>query len=247
MVRAFWYISNNFGDNLNHYLISELSEQQVVYNAKDKPHYIVCGSILADANEHSTVWGAGFGSQWQWQGLDGQAKINMVRGYKSAELIKDTDFGLLGDPAVLLPLLYMPTTEKKYKTAIIPHYVDMEMCIAKYGHLHHIIDPFLPIKEFIDEVAASENIISSSLHGLIVADSYKVPNSWIDFGSLSGDGFKFGDYYSTTHQRQSMAINRVSFQGCTVKDYEHNLYKLALTCPFLSEELKRKYEIQITK
>ena len=47
-------------------------------------------------------------------------------------------------------------------------------------------------------LASCECIISSSLHGLIIADSYCVPNKRVILTNrVSGDGFKFHDYYSS--------------------------------------------------
>jgi len=49
----------------------------------------------------------------------------------------------------------------------------------------------------IEQIAQSELVISSSLHGLIVADSFRVPNlHLVVTNELLGDGFKFDDYYS---------------------------------------------------
>lgn len=43
---------------------------------------------------------------------------------------------------------------------------------------------------------ACKYIISSSLHGLICADSICIPNRWIKLSELLGSDFKFHDYYS---------------------------------------------------
>ena len=59
-IPAFWYMSNNFGDCLNHFLIQELSGKQPLFSQRDKDHYIICGSIFTECNEKSTIWGAGF-------------------------------------------------------------------------------------------------------------------------------------------------------------------------------------------
>jgi pyruvyltransferase len=42
-----------------------------------------------------------------------------------------------------------------------------------------------------------EKIVSSSLHGLILADLYEVPNSWIFFNNFEKSTFKFSDYYQS--------------------------------------------------
>ena len=51
--------------------------------------------------------------------------------------------------------------------------------------------------QVVKEIAECRYIISSSLHGLIVADSLGIPNMYLVFGDrLLGDGYKFEDYYS---------------------------------------------------
>lgn len=55
--------------------------------------------------------------------------------------------------------------------------------------------------DVVKEIASCETILSSSLHGLIVADSFHIPNKHIllyPYGErMLGDGFKFADYYSS--------------------------------------------------
>ncbi|MDD6490509.1 MAG: polysaccharide pyruvyl transferase family protein, partial [Clostridia bacterium] len=49
----------------------------------------------------------------------------------------------------------------------------------------------------IEEIASCEFIYSSSLHGLILADGFRIPNMRVYFSSAPRGGtFKFDDYYS---------------------------------------------------
>ena len=52
----------------------------------------------------------------------------------------------------------------------------------------------------IRDIASCGAILSSSLHGLVVADSYGIPAAWTS-GSppLTGGDFKFQDYASAFH------------------------------------------------
>lgn len=226
-IRAFYYLSNNFGDNLNHTLIKAISGKECVYSERDKEHYIVCGSILNESNYLSTVWGAGFGDREQYKSFK-HSTVVMTRGFVSADLLK-MDFDICGDPALLMPLFYKPVLEKQYKQSIIPHWKDYEYCLETYPE-YHIIDPFLPVTEFINEVVRSEQVACSGLHGLIIADTYNIPNIRVQFGDIGGDGIKFEDYYSTTLAKNE--IVPLDFEQCQVNDYKFNLNDLLNTCPF---------------
>ena len=50
---------------------------------------------------------------------------------------------------------------------------------------------------FIDQILSCNIILSSSLHGIIIADAYSVPNLWCKFSEYEAEnnGFKFKDYF----------------------------------------------------
>ena len=51
--------------------------------------------------------------------------------------------------------------------------------------------------QILEEIASCEYVLSSSLHGLIVSDSFGIPNQRLVVSEkLVGDGYKFNDYYS---------------------------------------------------
>lgn len=201
-IKAFWYSSNNFGDALNYYLLSKLSGKEVIHASTNEPHLMAIGSILTSANKNSTVWGAGIANKED--SVSPEAKTIAVRGKLSREsCVRAGHINeiFLGDPALLMPEFYSPKIEKKYPVGIIPHWVELEKCINYFGDTSEvkIINPFRDIFSFVDLVLSCEQIFSSSLHGLIIADAYKVPNKWVSFGeNIGGDGTKFHDYYSNT-------------------------------------------------
>lgn len=112
-----------------------------------------------------------------------------------------------GDPGLLYSILLDTIPEKKFDIAIVPHYIDGESGRELFDELkgrgNNIVfvdvqaeDPMEPLKL----IAESRVVISSSLHGLIVADGMGIPNvrvSFSTFGFLQEDyDFKYKDYYS---------------------------------------------------
>lgn len=197
---------NNWGDQLNKYLIEKITKKKVVKNNfKKLPHILAIGSVLSSASTKSIVWGSGFISK------DAQLKTNnidirAVRGVLTRDRLRN-EFDIncpdvLGDPAVLLPFYYdAKHITKKYKIGIIPHYKDKALP-AVQSLLHNgcvLVDIQDDIEPFIDRMNECEFIISSSLHGLIAADTYGIPNLWVAFSDkVIGGEYKFCDYYSTT-------------------------------------------------
>lgn len=106
-----------------------------------------------------------------------------------------------GDGGLLASLLLKEKVDKKYEVGIIPHFKEQDQVV-----FHQLKDNYEksciinlredPIK-VIEDIASCEYILSSSLHGLIVADSFNIPNiRVIAKNKLLGDGYKFDDYYS---------------------------------------------------
>ena len=106
-----------------------------------------------------------------------------------------------GDGGILAPLLFKKAIPKKYTVGIIPHmneYDNPAFHKLKENYSNSvIIDLKQDAMSVIELIAQCETILSSSLHGLVVADSFKIPSKWIKVTDLmKGDGFKYHDYYS---------------------------------------------------
>jgi pyruvyltransferase len=105
-----------------------------------------------------------------------------------------------------------------------------------------VINPLSPIEEVIDLVLQSERIVSSSLHGLIVADAYGIPSRWIKISDrILGDGTKYMDYYSSIGYdigtkvfdlRGNITVDAFLAVECDQKPLLINLDKMIECCPF---------------
>lgn len=209
------YVSNNWGDALNRPLFNFLAQQECDFKSmfgdgyRSHPHILGIGSILSHAGGNATVWGSGF-IQSGGRIAEAPRKICAVRGPRSRKRLVELKFKcpeIYGDPALLYPLVYNPTPTKKYKWGVIPHYVDFEdpFCATCTDCL--VIDIRKPINEVVDQLIQCERIISSSLHGLIAADSYRIPSTWIRLSDkVVGGDFKFLDYFESVGRRQKKPV-----------------------------------------
>lgn len=197
---------NNVGDKLNYFLLNQVTGRSpYIVKTRIMPHILPVGSILHFSAPSSYIWGSGLiaadkPSNFRYR------KILAVRGaLTQSELERRTGLTLdvpLGDPALLMPRYYRPkVTATRHSIGIVPHYVDQDL-----GFLQLTPKPGIKIisvqqnyDTFIDDLTSCDYIVSSSLHGLILADAYEIPNKWVSFSDkLIGGEFKFKDYYSTT-------------------------------------------------
>lgn len=204
-------VKNNWGDKLNPYIVEKVSDKKVyspndVLNVLRKPVYKVIGSGLGSRlDKNVVVWGSGFIS-YSKKPMASPLKICSVRGPLSRKKYLDSGITcpeIFGDPAILCPRYYNPNIQKKHKLGFIPHWKDVGMSlVAKVKEIEgdevKVIDICGGIESFVDDILSCENIISSSLHGLIASDSYGVPSLWIRLSdNPMGDFFKFHDYYES--------------------------------------------------
>lgn len=63
-------------------------------------------------------------------------------------------------------------------------------------------------KYFIDEIVKSEKIISSSLHGIILAESYGVPAILLNEG-IDNQLIKYYDWYYSTGRKSVKIANSI--------------------------------------
>lgn len=246
----------NLGDELNFYILKSLTTYKL-YNNRDifgfsVTNYGCIGSLIdiGFLNNHTIIWGSGV--------MIGKGNLNykplkvcavrgkLTRAYLLKQGIDCPE--VYGDPALLLPKIYQPKVKKQYKLGIIPHYVDQENPLLTelsrlYGGNVCIIkmQSYNDWKDVVDNINRCEQIISSSLHGIILSDAYNIPNAWVEFSDkVGGRGFKFRDYFSSV-ERETMDPMHIQ-SLVKEKDIEKmiiswkpiliDLEKLVAACPF---------------
>jgi pyruvyltransferase len=197
----------NVGDALNEDLFrfitgSNISKPSGIRFIK---HYLAVGSVLGAMNKNSIVWGSGLISVNTIDTITEIGDIRALRGSITKKALEDK-FRVklevpLGDPALLMPNIYPASIDKTYKFGIVPHYVDENHSIVNIIESIGgcVINVSLPVNKFIEQLTKCKVILSSSMHGLILADAYDIPNVRLVLSeNIVGGDYKFNDYYSTT-------------------------------------------------
>ena len=222
----------NYGDELNINMLKEFLPKKKLFNMadicewgrKNKINYIVIGSMIEHSTSKSIIWGAGAIEGGERKLKSSPLDIKAVRGSLTRDYLLKNMIDcpeIYGDPALLIPLVYNQEVPMKHELGIIPHVSEINhpevnrlqqlgvhvIRFDKYEHWHNVID----------EIRSCRNIVSSSLHGLILSDAYSVPNGWIALSdNLLGGHFKFLDYFSSVQRDQLIPL--IINENTTKKD-----------------------------
>lgn len=202
MIKIHYARIKNFGDLLNVDILNYFRFKAVYVSDSYKSQVALTGSILQhfDRNFQGYVLGAGFIDS-RFKRLKNNWQVKIIRGPKSAKQcgMKDTDRLLYGDPGILASQIFKNAElQKTYRLGLVPHYVDYDFCKDQFGDISNvlIINVRQSPKKVAEEIQQCKNIASSSLHGLIFADSFRIPNIHLKLGNkLNGGLHKFEDYY----------------------------------------------------
>lgn len=197
--------SHNFGDKITPLLLRR-SGVSCSWTKAKRAQLFGVGSIISKIpqNFRGFVWTSGHIFESQRANLE-NAEVLALRGKLTLARTncRQPANVSLGDGGLLCRFFY-ETGRQKFKLGIVPHYVDYEDTSSSQLTVTSsdvcVIDLCAPTEEVIRNVAQCEHIVSSSLHGLILADSLGIPNRWVKFleskAVILGGEFKFRDYYS---------------------------------------------------
>ncbi len=193
-IRTFWYQHpeghGNFGDELTVPILKELFGIDAEWN-NEAGKLLGVGSIIAHTQKGDTIWGSGLLADEH--GKIPEATILALRGPLTARNLGVTA-QVYGDPAILMPLVYKKSNVKKtHKRGYVPHYTDYDSPLIPQNAFK--INPTDHWSKVIDDICSCEEIVSSSLHGIIIAEAYGIPAIYTEYGDkrIGGD-FKFRDY-----------------------------------------------------
>ena len=232
----YWNGKPNFGDAINIKLIENLSGREVVFAKVRNADFFAIGSNMKFAirraayEEPLAVWTTGMIEPVEFTFPD-HVHVAAVRGPKTAAMLGLEGKVAYGDAGLLCDEIVPGNTPKKYGLGIVPHhrhlgqpFVDKILAdnpSAKLVRVDHE-DPW----ETVREIQSCEAIISSSLHGLIVADCYHIPNFFLAHNAIKLImPFKFTDYEASAQRKVPVVkISDIPDLMGNLSDYDHGYF-----------------------
>ena len=197
---------NNFGDLLGPLIVRELVERAGLRfdGAGGGRRLLAVGSILHFAQPGDVVWGTGVNGkkvdlERSYAGLD----VRAVRGPITADFLRRHGVqvpDIYGDPGLLVGSLWTRDELRGDRpivpVSVVPNFHDFKAHCADLAGRVQVISPQLPVLEVLSRIAASEYVVGSSLHGVIVAESLGIPARFVRSGVEPE--IKYRDYYEGT-------------------------------------------------
>jgi pyruvyltransferase len=210
----------NLGDALNPAIIQYLTGA-IAQNADrilvtgHRPVFYFMGSILDNlAYSQAIVCGAGFKSA-SANLLRLPANILAVRGELTRKRFLSLGVScpeVYCDPGLFVSDLFKFEKNPKYDVGIVPHIVDksiaskVKIVSNKFSYIY--LDIESEPASFFEQLASCRYIASSSLHGLIFAESYGIPSLRLKYSEfIAGGDFKYDDFYSSVGEFQHRVLS----------------------------------------
>jgi pyruvyltransferase len=199
----YWTAAPNWGDRLSPLLLKHFAGVDSDWERPGLSNVVSLGSVLEHLPSYYQGYVLGSGRLYPETRLNlytGTAKILALRGPISAKGVAG-DYAL-GDPGLLADEL-IERPDKEYEICIVPHWTDHDLAQKFWQYAPdstvvvnpHRDDPL----EVITKIAKSRKVVSSSLHGLIVADAFHTPRRFeVPPGADKEGGLlKFKDYHQS--------------------------------------------------
>jgi hypothetical protein len=125
-------------------------------------------------------------------------RVWSTRGPYAAKVLEGAEFvyrGIYGDPVWLLPRFYKPAIEKRWELGVIVHLADLANRDFEANVKENLVRYAIPeefkdsvriihtvtrvgvshLKDRLDEILSCKRLVSTSLHGMVIAESYGIP------------------------------------------------------------------------
>lgn len=172
----YWDFEDNLGDFLAPVIVEWMLAQKdmnLQTICAGKKHLMAVGSILGLGRFDAVVWGSGVNSFENAAHVTEQKKyrkydVRALRGPVSRQVMTANGYDcpeIYGDPAILMPLIYPGERKKGKDYVVIEHYLKQNSDAEKLDI------KTTDYRSFIDRMLTAEIVYSSSLHGIILAES----------------------------------------------------------------------------
>lgn len=211
IVRAYWWDGHpNFGDALTPWLLRPRGVVPV-HVPPERAEVVGVGSVLEHLPRHFSglVWGTGLIADHRLELPN--ARFLAVRGQWTKERLGLTGDVALGDGALLASTV-LPRPVVGSLLGVVPHadhHRDpvLRSFLDRHAGLVRFIDVRRGPDHVVREIASCAAVLSTSLHGLVIADSYYIPAAWATLTPpLMGGTFKFHDHESVVTPGRSRRI-----------------------------------------
>lgn len=228
----YWKEKENFGDLLTPLLVKRFCNLPSRWSKVNDSQLVMVGSILHHLPSNYEGVIAGCGSLYPKPLTFPKAKILAVRGPKTLQLlgIKSKNI-VLGDPGLLADELILPQ-DKIYELGVVPHWSDASLSrdqrFTKYNP--KIIDVSLDPIKVITEIARCKKVVSSSLHGVVLADAFGIPRR-IELAPdmisnpYEGGIFKWEDYSASIGMKFVTGITQEPSRNA-ITERQHELFDI---------------------
>lgn len=197
-----WKARDNLGDALSLFITRKTLESLLTFdlkiNSKSDRMLFAIGSILNHAKNNDVVWGSGINgtkasNSYNFNNLDVRATRGPItRSFLESKGIRCPN--IFGDPGILISRFIQPHVEIDRDEVFIPHFSQINEDFSDIQTLSTIGNDF---QNFVNEICRSKIVYSSSLHGLIIAESYGIPAILTNMAERENI-LKYKDYYLGT-------------------------------------------------
>lgn len=215
MVKTYyWNARQNFGDLLTPLLLKRFTGLDSELTTPENSNLVMVGSAIDKLPEYWTGVIAGAGKLHETPQRLNNASILAVRGPLTAKALGRkvevfADAGLLANELV-------PLEDRQYNLGIVPHWSDKKLehdpRFAKFDPL--IIRVNADPLEVIKQIGLCKKIVSSSLHGIILADAFQIPRRieiapwFIERPKQEGGMFKWLDYSASLNIKLEIGMTQ---------------------------------------
>jgi hypothetical protein len=206
-------LENHFGCSADKLPMLSIQEREAGQNFKQNC-FLTQGETIGYAIVGDHVWGAGATSSKLSKVL-ASVDISSVRGPGTEAAVKKSisSTSLLphGDPAFLLPYLHRKNLvneasktrlSSNYQFCYIPSEADDERVVSgKLPSGVSLVSPKFPSEQAMQTLQRCDFVASSSLNGVILADSLGIPTKWLQVSEQEDHYFELADYFSSTNRK----------------------------------------------